>query len=892
MPRSLRESAPGGTLPHRQPRWYLRPALVLLIPAMVAAQNPSPAVRPAPTIPRFPLDAGPLFSGGAVRPGVYLGDTGRRAALLGDESGRFEAWVWPVKLVRDLKLAFKTTDSSETIDGGTLARQATARAEGATIVYSHSSFTVRQHVYVPLNEAGGLMLLEVQTLKPLDVHVRMQPDFNVAWPGRLNGIAVSWQQGERRFQISQNGANQYNGLIGSPAAQGGRAPTASAPMQLDLHFEASSGASDFVPIVIAGGAVPLDSVAAVYQRLLTNAARHWRDKVERYRHIRQDIVSITTPDTRLDNALEWSKVNLAQALACNPDFGCGLVGGYGSAGPANYRPGLAWYFGTDAALAALALSATGQFEAAREGLLFLARQQRSDGKIPGEIAHSARLLPWFRQYPFAWSDAEATPLFIVATAAYRNAARDDEFLREVWPNVVKAFRWLAATDTDGDGLLETPRAGRAALETTHLALESWSDIYLAGTWLAALESMETLAGLRGAEDVAREAESLRTRAARSLDNSFWLTSGAYRAFALLRAQTDSAAIATSRTRISEALTAWPAVALSLGALEQRAADQTMREVSSSALTADWGTGALSRYNPDYNPLMQNNGAVSSYLTGMTALAHYRAHRAWAGQDLLRDLGRLTFDFARGRTPSALSGAFYELLESAVPQYTAGSAALTLAIVRGLFGVEVDAANSAVALEPHLPAEWNTASISNIRIGGSRLQVSIERREQRLILHVQRTGETGSPLFVRLSPALPLGARVTRVLVDDRDAPVQLEETRHDVHNVVELNVATAATVELEYSGGIEVVTPTERVDAGDTSEALHVLDVQRLERNYSLMVEGLPGVTYSLALRAGVRVRSVTGAELVEQTAERVQIRFRMAPSNAAYVRREIILRT
>jgi hypothetical protein len=173
-----------------------------------------------------------------------------------------------------------------------------------------------------------------------------------------------------------------------------------------------------------------------------------------------------------------------------------------------------------------------------------------------------------------------------------------------------------------------------------------------------------------------------------------------------------------------------------------------------------------------------------------------------------------------------------------------------------------------------------------------LRLSIERRQQRLLLHVQRSGETGPPLFVRLSPALPLGARVTRVLVDDRDAPVQLEETRYDVHNVIELSVASAATVELEYSGGIEVVMTTERVDPGDTSEAMRVLDLRRLERNYSLMVEGLPGVTYTLALRAGVRVRSVTGAELVDQTAERVQIRFRMAPSNATFVRREIILRT
>ena len=868
----------------------MRLALLLLIPAMVAAQNPSRALRPPGGIPRFSLDAASVLSTGAARPGAYLGDAGRRAAILGDESGSFEAWVWPLKLVRDLRLAFKAAEWNEALPGAALPRQISARAEGATIVYSHSSFTVRQHIYVPLNEPGALMLLEVQTLEPLDVFVRMQPEFNLAWPAKFSGAVVAWQQAAQRFQFSQGG--QYNALIGSPAAVSGSSATADARMEFVLRFPANTNPAEFVPIVLAGGALPIDSVASVYQRLQSNSARYWRDKVERYRHIRLDVLGITTPDTRLDNALEWSKTNLAQAMVCNPDFGCGLVAGYGAAGANNYRPGLAWYFGADAATSALALTATGQLDVAREGLLFLARQQRADGKIPAEIAQSARALPWSAQYPFAWSNAEATPLFITAVAEYRNASGDEEFLREIWSNVVNAFRWSAATDTDGDGLMETPRAGKAALETPELALESWSDIYLAGVWLEALESMKALATARKADDVVREAEAIHARAARNLETPFWLTSSQYRAFALLRPRADSGAAPVSRPRVSEALTAWPAVALSFGAIDQRPGDHTMREIASSALTTDWGVRALSRYYPAYDPLREDRGAVSVFLTGVSATAHYRAHRGWAGQDLLRDLARLTFDFGRGRTPSALSGLFYALLDTAVPQHSVASAELARAVVRGLFGVEVDAQNNAVALEPHLPPEWNTASITNIRVGASRLGVTIERQDQRMVITLKRSGETGAPLFVRLSPALPLGARVTRVQVDDRDATVQVEETRHDVHSVVELNVGAEAIVDVEYAGGIHVVIPAERVDPGDRSEALRVLDLRRYDSNYALVVEGLPGTTYTLALRSGVRLRSVSGAELVEQTDDRVQLRFRMPPSNAAFVRRDIILRT
>jgi hypothetical protein len=105
---------------------------MLLIPAMVAAQNPPPATRPPTGIPRFSLDAASVLSTGPARQGAFLGDAGRRAALLGDESGSFEAWVWPLKLVRELRLAFKTGEMGEAVAGAALPRQISARAEGAT----------------------------------------------------------------------------------------------------------------------------------------------------------------------------------------------------------------------------------------------------------------------------------------------------------------------------------------------------------------------------------------------------------------------------------------------------------------------------------------------------------------------------------------------------------------------------------------------------------------------------------------------------------------------------------------------------------------------------------------------------------------------------------------
>src|SRR6266436_3665123 len=45
-----------------------------------------------------------------VRPWEFLPVTGMRAGLLGDESGRMEAWVYPLKILREFHLKFRTEE--------------------------------------------------------------------------------------------------------------------------------------------------------------------------------------------------------------------------------------------------------------------------------------------------------------------------------------------------------------------------------------------------------------------------------------------------------------------------------------------------------------------------------------------------------------------------------------------------------------------------------------------------------------------------------------------------------------------------------------------------------------------------------------------------------------
>ena len=176
--------------------------------------------------------------------------------------------------------------------------------------------------------------------------------------------------------------------------------------------------------------------------------------------------------------LEWAKVNLDEQLVCNPDLGCGLVAGWGPSGK-GARPGFGWFFGGDAAINSLAMSSAGMSDLVGQGLRFLAKYQRDDGKITHEISQAAGRIPWFTDFPYAYYHADTTPFWIVAVWRHVRATGDRALLQELWPRVQKAFAWCKGHDSDGDGIIENTTAGLGAIEVGDIGRDLHQDIYLA-----------------------------------------------------------------------------------------------------------------------------------------------------------------------------------------------------------------------------------------------------------------------------------------------------------------------------------------------------------------------------------------------------------------------------
>lgn len=812
-----------------------------------------------PAVPRFEIAESPLTLRGDARPHQYLGAIGRRAAWLGTETGPAELWVHPYKLADDFQLTFRIPDYVDPVRGVDVARRVEIRPALTTITYSHATFTVRQHILAPLDEAGLLVLLDVRTLRPLEIGVSFRMVFQYAWPGAFGGQYTFWDADTRAFILSES-RRQQNAIIGSPWATAASDHPAhalpDAPNTFVIAVDTARARSEFIPIAIAAGTGPRDSVLAIYHQLLAGAESLYRAREYHARRLLDGSVAIDTPDDSLDLALAWSTLALDEQMVCNPDLGCGLVAGWGRSGKST-RPGFGWFFGGDAAVNSLAMDAVGLWSPVAEGLRFLARYQRADGKIPHEISQAAARIPWFTDFPYAYYHADTTPYWILAVWRYWRASGDEALLRDLWPAVKKGYAWCKTTETDGDGIIENTTGGLGAIEVGAIGEGIHQDIYLASVWIEALAAVRDMAGTLRERALADETARLRETALATLNRRYWREAEGHHAFGILRSG-----------ETNNTLTVWPATAAAFGALEPERARRTLARLASDVISADWGARMLSTASPLYDPMHYNMGAVWPFVTGFVIWGQYNYDRPWAGFPLLDALKRLTFHWAPGRHPELLSGRFYRPLDTAVPHQFFATSMLVSPLMYGLLGWEPDAPRRRAVLAPQLPPNWPRAGVDRLRVGGASVSAAVEQSAGRQVI---RLSANGGPVDVIVTPVLPPGAGASRVTLDGAAREVTPQPgLRPDRPGFVVSVDRAVRTVEITWRGGLTVAPPIVALTPGQESEGLRVLDFQSAGETWSLDLEGAAGRTYEVTLH-GVPVRPNLAGEVTVVRREAAQ---------------------
>jgi hypothetical protein len=132
--------------------------LVLVICAVddfAAAQQPNLGSDQSASLSKFPFqDTVPLKIVRDAIPAMPFTVIGPRGAILGQQDGSFEAWIFPWKIFSNFRITAEMQNYPVPIDVNNQAAAIEVRPDHTTITFSHANFTVRE-VFVCAAQCTG-----------------------------------------------------------------------------------------------------------------------------------------------------------------------------------------------------------------------------------------------------------------------------------------------------------------------------------------------------------------------------------------------------------------------------------------------------------------------------------------------------------------------------------------------------------------------------------------------------------------------------------------------------------------------------------------------------------------------------------------------------------------
>jgi glycogen debranching enzyme len=371
---------------------------------------------------------------------------------------------------------------------------------------------------------------------------------------------------------------------------------------------------------------------------------------------------------------------------------------------------------------------------------------------PGKILHEMRggEMAALREVPFAhyYGSVDSTPLFVLLAGLYVERTGDDETLKELWPSIEAALRWIdGAGDPDRDGFVEYQRASEQGL-----ANQGWKDSYdaifhadgrLAEGYIALAEvqgyvfagkQLAARCALRlGFLDKARQLETEARVLAERFEAAFWCDELGTYALAL------DGAKQPCRVRTSNA-----GQLLFTGIVRADRAQMVAADLMRPHFFTGWGIRTVARGEARYNPMSYHDGSIWPHDNALIALGLARYGVKHAVDNVFEalfhaatymDLRRLPELFCGFRREKGRGPTLYPV--ACAPQAWASATPFTL--LEAALGLEFDARRGEIRLRnPHLPAFLNEVILRELQLGPSSVDLRVRRHGDDVSLEVLRT----------------------------------------------------------------------------------------------------------------------------------------------------------
>lgn len=660
---------------------------------------------------------------------------GPRGAILGRQSGTYELWLFPWKILSGMHMSVQMQDYPVPIDGNEQAAEIDVKPDQTTITYAHANFTIRQTMLAPKAEdagTGAMVLYEMQAIRPMTVTFSFDPVMQRMWPADSPpSPSPEWIKNgdESGFYILHLPFPDQSAALAIPGSEPGILPPyqerpSTWPLQFVVHFDPKRDSGKVFPLLITfANSAAEGTKSALAQSLgaLGSRVGAIREKNRTwYANLLSQRTEIETPDAHLNAAFSWAETAIDQLrVQTAPDAKDeALTAGFVGSGDAT-RPGFGWFFGRDALWSLYAVNSYGGFATTKQEIAFLLRHQRADGKIMHERSQTADLVPW-ASLPYEYAAADSTPLLPMAVDDYLKISGDREFVASIWPGLERAWNFETTHDTDGDGIYDNSQGTGW--------VESWvpkmphQEIYLAALDEEASLGFAHLARATEHNDLADQAQQRAARIAKTIETEYYLPDSREYAFSWNGAE-----------GVDKTVSIFPAVAWWDGAWQLAHAEPMMEHWAGSDISTDWGTRIVSDRTSFYDPISYHQGTVWPLYTGWVSVAEYRAGQDLAGYAHLMQNANLTWAQDLGDVTELLSGQFYQVLGRSTAHQLWSSAMVISPILRGMFGLEWNAGANTLTVTPHLPAAWTHATIRRLPFGSKTVDVTLERAGRELLV---------------------------------------------------------------------------------------------------------------------------------------------------------------
>ncbi|HEY2120636.1 MAG TPA: amylo-alpha-1,6-glucosidase [Candidatus Acidoferrum sp.] len=464
---------------------------------------------------------------------------------------------------------------------------------------------------------------------------------------------------------------------------------------------------------------------------------------------RQEILDgcrIRASNKRFDEWLTRSEADLRMLIQGNPE------GAYPYAG-------VPWFntvFGRDGIVTALECLWVAPSIA--EGVLrYLASTQATEAipeqdAEPGKIVHEVRRgeMAALKEVPFGryYGSVDSTPLFVLLAGAYFLRTNNLDFLKNIWPNIIKALDWIdRCGDQDKDGFVEYARKSADGLTQ-----QGWKDSgdsifhadgilaeapialcevqgYVFAAKLTAALAARALGDAEFADKLERQACDLQKR----FESQFW--NDKLRSYVLaLDGNKKQCLVRTSN--------AGHALLCKIASPERAAI--TAETLLSERMFSGWGVRTVASGESRYNPMSYHNGSIWPHDNALIALGlSLYGHQSKVLQ-IIYGLYEASLHVELNRLPELFCG-FHKRGDSSGPTlypvacspqaWAAGSVFLLL---RAALGISIRAPERTIRLSnPVLPSGLDELTIENLRVAGATVDLLIRRHPEGVGVEVLR-----------------------------------------------------------------------------------------------------------------------------------------------------------